>query len=47
MVPADGVTTGGLWLSLPRERDRGGRSRAGDVYYGGQDQPDRSVHIHW
>ncbi len=46
MVPADGVTAGGLWQSLLRERDRGGRSRADGVYHGGQDQPDRSVHIH-
>ncbi len=45
-VPADGVRAGGLWLSLPRKRDRAGRSRAGGVYHGGQDQPDRSVHIH-
>ena len=45
-VPADGVTAGGLGLTLTRERDRGGRSRPGGVYHGGQHQPDRSVHIH-
>ncbi len=44
-VPADVVTAGGLRQSLLRERDRGGRSRAGDVYRGGQDEPEGSVHI--